>query len=289
MANPQTTSGLFPAEAIPGLINEVKGKSTLAKLAASMPVAFTGTDLFTFAMDSEVNLVGENGAHSHGGITVAPVTVKPNKIEYGARVTEEFMTADKEKKLDILAAFNEGFARKLARGIDIIGMHGFNPRSGQTSALVTSYLDKSTKTVNKTTDPEADVQSAIELLGDVDVTGLAMAKAFASDLGKLTNAMGSKKYPDLMWGGQPNAVNGVPASVNSTVDFGSATDLAIVGDFANYLRWGYAQGITFEVIPYGDPDNSGVDLKGHGQVYLRCQCFIGIGILNKDAFARIIP
>ena len=42
-----------------------------------------------------------------------------------------------------------------------------------------------------------------------------------------------------------------------------------------------------EVIQYGDPDQSGEDLKAHNQVYLRCETYIGWGILDKNAFARI--
>ena len=41
------------------------------------------------------------------------------------------------------------------------------------------------------------------------------------------------------------------------------------------------------MIEYGDPDNSGYDLKGHNQVYLRGEAYIGWGILDKDAFALV--
>jgi len=43
-----------------------------------------------------------------------------------------------------------------------------------------------------------------------------------------------------------------------------------------------------EIIPYGDPDNTGKDLAGHGQVYLRATAFVGWGILVEDAFARVV-
>lgn len=41
------------------------------------------------------------------------------------------------------------------------------------------------------------------------------------------------------------------------------------------------------VIPYGDPDNTGSDLAGHNQVYLRAECYIGWAILDDGAFFRI--
>lgn len=287
----QTMGTMFPRKAVEGLFNTVKGKSSLAKLSGTMPIAFVGNDMFTFSMDSEVAIVGEGGAYSHGGITVAPVTVKPLKVEYGARITEEFLTASEEEQLHLLEAYNEGFAKKLARGLDIIGLHGLNPRTGTAASSVTNYIDQqNTKKVAQTStrDPEGEIGEAIDKLGDHDVTGLILSKGMASDLGKLTNASGGRLYPELMWGGQPNSVNGIPADVNSTVSVGTAKDAAIVGDFANYLKWGYAQDVSFEIIRFGDPDNSGVDLAGNGQIYLRSKCYIGIAIMDIGAFARVV-
>ena len=50
---------------------------------------------------------------------------------------------------------------------------------------------------------------------------------------------------------------------------------------------GIADIINFEVIEYGDPDNSGNDLKGYNQVYLRAEAWFGWAILDGAAFARI--
>ena len=120
------------------------------------------------------------------------------------------------------------------------------------------------------------------------MTGIAMAKTFSSSLAKLEGPNGGKKYPELAWGGQPKSVNGVPASINSTVSYGESKDMAIVGDFANCFKWGYAKQIPMEVIPYGDPDNTGKDLKGHNQVYIRAEAYIGWAILDEKAFARVV-
>ena len=53
------------------------------------------------------------------------------------------------------------------------------------------------------------------------------------------------------------------------------------------FKWGYAKQIPLEVIKYGDPDNSGKDLKGYNQVYLRCETYLGWGILDPNHFAII--
>ena len=290
MGNVQTMGTMFPAECVSQVFNAVRGKSSLAALCEQIPVAFTGSDLFTFQMDNEVALIGEGEQKGHGGIAVAPAKVVPVKIEYGARVTDEFMTASEEKKLEILKAFNEGFAAKAARGLDIMAMHGVNPRSGEASNLIKYYFDKNTTNVVTYDAASCDdnVDDAVAKIGDYDVTGIAMAKSFASAMGKLEGPNGAKLYPELKWGGQPKSVNGVPTSVNSTVSFSGSKDMAIVGDFANMFKWGYAKDVNMTVIPYGDPDNTGKDLAGHNQVYIRAEAYIGWAILDDKAFSRVI-
>ena len=83
---------------------------------------------------------------------------------------------------------------------------------------------------------------------------------------------------------------GVVRSVSADVDPALAgyPVRAIVGDFAGGFRWGYAQEVPLEVIPYGDPDNSGNDLKGYNQVYLRAELYLGWAVLEPASFARIV-
>ena len=77
--------------------------------------------------------------------------------------------------------------------------------------------------------------------------------------------------------------------MNNTVSFGNGTtDVAIVGDFANCFKWGFSKEIPLRVIEFGDPDNSGSDLAGHNQVYLRAEVYVGWAVLNGAAFARIV-
>lgn len=289
MADTLSKGELFAPETVAGLFSKVKGKSALATLSDQIPVSFNGNEIFTFSMDDEVNLLGENEEKGAGSATISPVKVIPVKIEYGIRVSDEFMYGSEEKKLDILEAFTDGFSKKVARGLDIMAMHGVNPRTGAVSALIQHYFDKGTKTVPYAAATcDDNIGDAVEKLGDYDATGLIMAKTMASAMGKLENSQGGKLYPELMWGGQPNVVNGIATRVNSTVSFGTSKDMAIVGDFAGCFKWGYSKRIPLEVIPYGDPDNTGKDLKGHNQVYLRSEVYIGWAIMDQDAFARVV-
>lgn len=291
MAETLTKGELFAPETVADLFSKVSGKSSLAKLAGTMPIPFNGAEIFTFSMDDEVNIVAENTVKSAGSISVAPIKVVPIKIEYGARVTDEFMYASEEKQLDILKAFNDGYAKKVARALDIMAIHGVNPRSKEASALIgTNSFDTNTGVATVTYDVtqiEENIEAAIAAIDEAyDTTGMAMSKDFSSTLASLT-VNGVKQYPELAWGANPGVVNGLPVDVNSTVSFNASKDKAIVGDFANAFKWGYAKEIPLEVIQYGDPDQSGKDLKAYNQVYLRCETYIGWGILDPSAFARI--
>ncbi|WP_254280840.1 hypothetical protein [Finegoldia magna] len=46
------------------------------------------------------------------------------------------MYASEEERINILKAFNDGFAKKLAKGLDLMAMHGINPRTGQASTVM---------------------------------------------------------------------------------------------------------------------------------------------------------
>ena len=282
---------LFAPETVKDLFSKVGGKSSIAKLCGATPVAFNGNEIFTFSMEDEVNIVAEGTKKSAGSISVEPIKVVPIKIEYGARVTDEFVYASEEKQLDILKAFNEGYAKKVARGLDIMAFHGVNPRTKTASTLIgTNSLDTNTGVSSITysaVDIEENIESAIATISEnYDVTGMAMSKDFSSTLASLT-VNGVKQYPELAWGSNPGTVNGLAVDVNSTVSFNSSKDKAIVGDFQNAFRWGFAKDIPLEVIKYGDPDQSGKDLKAFNQVYLRCETYIGWAILDPSAFARI--
>lgn len=283
-----TMSTNFPPEVVSGIFSKVKGHSSLVRLANQIPIAFTGNDVFVFSLDDEVNIVAEGGNKTAGASAAAPVKIVPVKVEYGSRVTDEFMYASEERQIDILGAFMEGYARKIARGLDIMGFHGVNPRDKAASTLIgTNSLDTNTgvTTVTYTTGSEfTNLKAAVAAIGDADLTGYAFSKSFAEALS--TVAVGqTTPFASFMLGANPGALNGTPADVNSTVSVGGKAH-AYIGDFANAFKWGYAKQIPMEVIPYGDPDGNG-DLKRTNQVFIRAEAWIGWGILDPSAFARI--
>lgn len=295
MGDTLTRGNLLPPVVTNELFSKVKGKSSLAKLSASEPIPFNGETVFTFSLDKEVDLVGENAAKSNGGGTVASIQMVPVKVEYGMRVSDEFRYGADEIRLQYLTAFADGFAKKVARGIDIMAFHGLNPRTGLTASVLTNknFDDLVTNTVvfNSST-PDANITDAIALIeaAEYDVTGLAMAPAMKNALAQLKKGSTSNEpmFPELGWGATVGNINGLPVDTNSTVSFASGADRAIVGNFADMFKWGFAKQIPLEVIEYGNPDNSDLgDLKGHNQIYLRGEAYVGWGIIDPAAFTII--
>ena len=246
-------------------------------------------------MDREIDIVAEKGAKSNGGASAVPVTIIPIKVEYGTRVSDEFKYAAEEEQLNYLQAFSDGFARKVAKGLDIMAMHGLNPRTSTASAVIgTNCFDSAvTNTVNYVAgSADSNIEAAIALVeaAEYDVNGLAMSTTMRSALAALT-ANGAKLFPELQWGQNPGTVNGLTSDVNSTVSKAATNadvDHASVGDYSDF-KWGFAKQIPLEIIEYGNPDNDAEtgDLKGHNQIYLRGEAYIGWAIMDPAAFARV--
>lgn len=297
MGNTVSKNGVtyFAPELVSEMFSLVNGHSAVAKLAAQTPIPFTGNEIMTFSLDHEVSIVGENEPKVNGGATIGTKSIVPVKFEYGLRVSDEFMFASEERQLNFLQTFMDGFARKLARGIDIAVFHGFNPYSGSASTVVgDNHFDHDITAANTITFAAAtaddNLDAAIAKVRDAEkeVNGIAMAPAFAQAMGQI-KAQGIALYPEFRFGGSPATFGGMGCDVNTTVSFNSSTDRAIVGDFQNAFKWGYAKDIPLKVIEYGCPDNDTTagDLQGHNQVYLRSEAYIGWGILDASAFAKV--
>ena len=289
---PTSRENLFDPVLVKDLMSKVKGKSSLAKLSGQTPIPFNGLKEFIFSMDKEIDIVAENGKKTEGGISVEPVKIVPIKFEYGARISDEFLYATEEEQLNILAAFNDGFARKVSKGFDLAAFHGINPRTGSASDVVgTNHFDsKVTQTVDYTKGtPDANLDAIIAAVqgADGEVTGMALSTAFGADMATVKEN-GVRQYPEFRFGASPKSLGGMATDVNKTVYNATVKDHAIVGDFQNAFKWGFSKEIPMEIIKYGDPDNSGKDLKGYNQIYIRAEVYLGWGILVPEYFGRIV-
>lgn len=286
---------LFKPDLVKELISKVQGRSVLAKLSSQTPIPFNGVEQFIFNLEGNAQIVGEGQQKGAGKAIIEPKVIKPLKFVYQARITDEFKYASEEKQLEYLSQFADGFAKKIADAFDIAAIHGLEPK-GLTDAtfrdtnsfdglitgnIVTYAEDKFDDNI------DAAVQQIVAKGGEV--TGVAISPVGGQSLAKL-KVNGVVQYPEFRFGQNPDSFYGMKSDVNKnlTVTGGTAqTDHAIVGDFENRFKWGYAENIPMEIIEYGDPDGAGRDLKAYNEILLRAEAFIGWGILDADAFARV--
>ena len=286
---------LFQPELVKELISKVQGRSVLAKLSSQTPIPFNGVEQFIFSLEGNAQIVGEGQQKLGGKAIIEPKVIKPLKFVYQARITDEFKYASEEKQLEYLSQFADGFAKKIADAFDIAAIHGLEPK-GLTDATFrdTNSFDGliTANIVNYAEDKfddniDAAVQQIVAKGGEV--TGVALSPVGGQSLAKL-KVNGVSQYPEFRFGQNPDSFYGMKSDVNKnlTVTGGTAqTDHAIVGDFENRFKWGYAENIPMEIIEYGDPDGAGRDLKAYNEILLRAEAFIGWGILDADAFARV--
>lgn len=294
MAKITDSNTFFKPQLVGEIISKVKGHSALAKLCGGAPMPFAGTEEFIFTMDGEASVVGEAGAKPANNAAWSTVTIKPIKFVYQHRVTDEFTKLADEKQIPYLSAFTDGFAKKIARALDIAAFHGVNPYSGNASELIgnNSFDSKISKTVSFLASyPDDNIDAAIGLIRNDDegVTGIAMSPNFGSALGSMKMADShAAMYPEFRFGGNPATfAGGLACDINGTVAFNAGTTEAYLGDFANMFRWGYAENMKMEIITTGDPDGLG-DLKRYNQICIRAEAYIGWGILDPNAFAKIV-
>lgn len=293
MGTRTTATTNFPAQLVSEMFNTVQGHSALAKLCAAKPIPFSGETVFTFSMGGEVSIVGEGENKPAGDAAAVPKTIRPVKMVYQHRVSDEFMYASEEGRLPILQTFADGFAKKMARGLDIAGFHGLNPAdltaasfraTNSFDGLVTNTVTYAAATVDDNIN--AAVQAVIG--GERAVNGIAMSPAAGTALSAI-KVNGVPQYPEFRFGQNPEAFYGMTSDVNDTVAkiaTGGKADHVIVGDFQNAFRWGYAKNVPLEVIEFGDPDGQG-DLKRTNEVVLRAEAYIGWGVLDAASFAIV--
>lgn len=280
---------LFPTTLESEIFSKVKGHSSLAKLSGQEALPFNGKDVFTFNFSGDVAVVGESAEKPAGDGVVAPVSMQPVKVVYQMRVSDEFMYASDEYKLNILASFGEGFAKKLGAGLDKMAIHGINPATGSTVAnllaksfdtLVTNKVEYTPATV------DTDIDSAVALVeaNEYAVNGAIIAPATRGAISALS-ANGARKYPEFAFGATPSTLGAMALDTNATVSANNSVDRAIVGDFSAF-KWGIAKELPLEVIEYGNPDGQG-DLKQYNQIVLRSEAYIGWAIMDADAFAKV--
>lgn len=293
--NAMKAGTLFKPELVTELISKVQGKSVLAKLSAQTPIPFNGVEQFIFNLEGNAQIVGEGEQKLGNKAKLTSKVIKPLKFVYQARITDEFKNASEEKRMNFLSAYMDGFAKKIAEAFDLAALHGLEPKSmtDATFRATNSFdgvINGSIVTYDETKIDE-NLESAVQQVTarGCEVNGIALSPAAGQALAKV-KVNGVVQYPEFRFGQNPDSFYGMKSDINKnlTVTGGTAeTDHAIVGDFQNRFKWGYSENIPMEIIEYGDPDGAGRDLKAYNEICLRAEAFIGWGILDEDAFARV--
>ena len=283
MAN-DTTKVTLPREAVTTVINKVKDTSTIAALSPSEPQKFDDKTYLVFNPTSEAEVVAEGAKKGSYDIGITPIVAKRAKIVTTTRVSDELRWADEDNQLEIVTNIIADQAAAIGRALDYIVYHAVNPKTGGTLSGYTA-LTADAKTVTATDDLVADIDSLTDALIDYDINGFALA----SDLRKLrVPATGMRLYPEIPLSLNVGNFDGIPAAASGTVNGRLATDttnvLGIMGDFS-CIKWGMVRDITSEIIEYGDPDNTGNDLKGYNQVAYRTEAVLAYAVLDEDAFS----
>ena len=288
----------FPPQLVSEMFNLVKGKSSVAKMSGAAPIPFVGTDIFTFNFSNKLSVVGESAQKPAGDAAVGTVQIRPIKVVYQARFSDEFMYAGEEYRLNTLRAFADGFARILASGIDEMVLHGVNPASGSSSAVIgnnhADYVINAYSTNANTETWTSGTNSPIDKLEAVlakipEANGIIMGPTMRTAIAGIKETSGSAVpvYAAFQFGGAPAALGACKLDVNTTVEANSSKDRAFIANW-DAFKWGFAKELPLEIIQYGNPDGGSYDLKNVNQILLRSEAFIGWGFIDPSQFGRVV-
>ena len=287
MAN-DTSKVVLPKETVTTLLNKVRDTSTIAALSPSEPQKFDDKTYLIFNPTAEAEVVAEGAKKGSYDISTTPIVGKRAKIVTTTRVSDELKWADEDNQLEIIENILADQTAALGRALDYIVYHAVNPKSGAALSGYTA-LTAGAQAVTATDSPVDDIDSLTDTLIDHEINGFALSRGFASDLRKLrVPSTGMRLYPEIPLSLNVGNIDGIPAATSGTVNGRLATTatkvLAIMGDFS-VIKWGMVRDMYSEIIEYGDPDNTGNDLKGYNQVAYRTEAVIAYAVLDPTAFA----
>lgn len=283
-----TTKIKLPAEVTQAIINKVGNTSTIAALSPSTPQLFLNEDYMVFNGAAEAEVVAEGQKKSSYEQTASYITGKKFKVQCTTRVTEELKWADEDNRLEIINSIQEDQTKAIARALDYVIYHAINPKSGETLSGYDALTAKAV-TVTDSEDDIANVDALADAVNEYEINGVALSRTWASRLRKLrVPATGMRFYPEIPINLAAGTLDGISAATSTTVNGAKATEetkvLGIMGDYS-LIKWGMIRDIWAEVIQYGDPDQTGVDLKAHNQIAYRTEAMFSYAVLDPKAFA----
>lgn len=284
----------IPAEISAGIFEKAQKGSTLAQLSGARPQKFGKQQVFVLTAPPKAELVGEAAQKSPTPASYSSKTVNPFKLQVTMRFSQEVQWADEDTQIGVLQdlASNAGIA--LGRALDLVGIHKINPLTGTVSELVKEGLIDAKQLitlVGTKYDEAVEAAAGTVISAGYTPTGIAMDPALSFGLSTMRDTTGRKIYPELGFGQNITNFAGMNAAVSDTVSAKNEISVAskllgITGQF-DAFRWGVQRSIGAHLIEYGDPDGLG-DLQRSNQVAIRAEIVYGIGIMDSNAFAKIV-
>ena len=284
-----TTKIKLPVSVATEITKKAKDTSTIAALSPAEPQLFLDKDYMVFNGSSEAEVVAEGTQKSSYDETLTTVVGKRFKVQTTTRVTSELKWADEDNQLEIIQNIQADQAKALGRVLDYVIYHAFNPKPKTTLDGFTA-LSTSAVQVTASDDDVEDIDALAEAVSDeYDINGIAMSKTWAARLRKLrVPATGMRLYPEIPISLQVGNLDGIPAATSGTVNGRLITPntkvLAFLGDFS-LIKWGMVRDIWSEIIAYGDPDQTGKDLKAYNQIAYRTEAVYSYAILDPKGIA----
>lgn len=284
-----TTKIKLPVSVATEITKKAKDTSTIAALSPAEPQLFLDKDYMVFNGSSEAEVVAEGAQKSSYDETMTPVVGKRFKVQTTTRVTSELKWADEDNQTQIMQNIQADQAKALGRVLDYVIYHAFNPKPKTTLGGFTA-LSTSAVQVTASGDDVEDIDALAEAVSDeYDINGIAMSKTWAARLRKLrVPATGMRLYPEIPISLQVGNLDGIPAATSGTVNGRLITPdtkvLAFLGDFS-LIKWGMVRDIWSEIIAYGDPDQTGKDLKAYNQIAYRTEAVYSYAILDPKGIA----
>lgn len=283
-----TTKIKLPHSVVVEMSAKVKDKSTIAALSTPIPQIFADKDHMVFTGAAEAEVVAEGAKKGSYEQECDSVEGKRVKLVTTTRVTDELKWADEDNRLEIVIAIIADQSAALARAIDYVIYHAVNPKSGSALSGYTA-LTSGAHAVTSGDDLTADIDSMAEKLIDYEVNGFAMSRKLAFDLRKIrVPSTGMRLYPEIPMSLEVGSFDGIPACTSGTVNGARASSptkvLGIMGNF-DMIKWGMVRDVYSEIIEYGDPDQTGVDLKANNQIAYRTESMFSYAVLDAEAFS----
>lgn len=295
MGNPLLTSALNLANHTGESWSKNIRGGVLSRLATADPELKVGsTDHFTFTGTPKAELVGEGANKSSEDGTPTKKTVKTYKVQITYRFSQELMWEDEDYQAGVVDGLVAKVAVAISRAVDLVAIHGINPKTGEISSDVADYFDKNGNGVARvvsTGDPQADLETAAGQLQSAGyvATGIAFDPVFAGSLAREKDSQNRPLYPELGLGFGFEAFQGLQAASSDTVsgrqelESSEVAIQAIIGDF-DAFKWGVARELPLRTIEYGDPDGNG-DLQRTNEIAIRAEAVFGFAIMDGTAFS----